>query len=189
MFYCGHWAAALVNSIEKEGGDIEDGIAVLNIFAAWVKNLPNGVFGTSAAKKAELLIREAMAKNGAISPARESAIRFFAMMVKKNKTGHLDAVVEEAKKLLDKKNGVIAASVESAFPIDEAVESRIREGIKKRTGAARVDLAWQHRPELIGGYRLRIGNEIIDASVRSQLRKLLAALQSSQTGLAADGGL
>jgi F-type H+-transporting ATPase subunit delta len=55
-------------------------------------------------------------------------------------------------------------------------ELRITEAIKKRTGALRIKLETQVNPELIGGYRLRIGDEIIDASVRSQLRRLESCL-------------
>ena len=181
MFHSGRWAAALINSIEKEGGEPEDGIEFLKVLAAWVKHLPGEVFGSYAAERAETLIRGVMIKTGTAEAARETAIRFFALMVKKNGIRHLDRVLGEAKKLLNKKHGVVSVTIESAFPADENTEARIREEIKKQTGAGRVDLARQINPDLIGGYRLRIGDEIIDSSVRSQLRELLAALQSGRT--------
>ena len=185
MFQSRHWAAALVNSLENEGRDVEDGIEIFKALASWAKKLPGEVFGSYAAGKAESLIREAM--TGAGSFSAETAIRFFALAVKKNKTRYLDSIAEEAKKILDKKRGVITASVEYAFPIDGHTESEMKEEIRKRTGAARVDLSAQVNAGLIGGYRLRIGDEIIDASIQSQLRKLLAALQSGQTGQAYGG--
>ena len=182
MFHSGHWAAALINSIERDGGDIEDGLEFFKVLASWVKKLPGEVSGSSAAQKLEKLVREGLAKSGVASPAPEAAIRFFVLMAKKNKIRHVDSVLEEAKKLLDKKRGVVAVSIEYAFPIDgsdaglaaakTADESRIKEEIKKRTAAARVDLTERFNADLIGGYRLRIGDEIMDASVRLQLRKL-----------------
>lgn len=39
-----------------------------------------------------------------------------------------------------------------------------------------MELTGQVKEELIGGYRLRIGDEIIDASIRSQLQKMEACL-------------
>ena len=182
MFHPGYWAAALMNSLEKSGGEIEEGVEILKALAWWVKNLPVEVFGNSPAEKAEMLVREVMTKAGVISPAGETAIRLFVLMVKKNKIRHLDLVIEEAKKLLDNKRGVIPVSIEYAFPVDEDVESRIKETIKKRTGAVRVDITGRIIPELIGGYRLRIGDEVIDASIRSQLRKLETCLATADGG-------
>ena len=172
MYHSGHWAAALINSLEREGGQIEDGIEFLSVLASWVKKLPGEVSGTLAAHKLEILVREGMAKTGAITPAREVVIRFLALVIKKNEVHHLDSVLEDARKLLDKKRGIVAVSVEYAFPIDGSAESRIKEEIKKQTAAARVDLTAYINADLIGGYRLRIGDEVIDASVSSQLRKL-----------------
>ena len=171
----------MINSLAGDGGDIDDGIEFLKLLAAWAKNLPGDVSGSYAARKTELLIREALTKAAAsggseVSPARETSIRFFALMIKKNNISHLDAVIEETKRLLDKKRGIIPASVEYAFPVSEDIKSRIEAEIKKRSAAARVDLTEQLNTGLIGGFRLRIGDEIIDASVRSQLHKLEACL-------------
>ena len=189
MFQTGHWAAALINSLEREGEEIEDSIAFLKVLSGWVKTLPGEVAGSHAAEKVESLIREAMAKTTATAAAladtkakssspNEIALRFFVLLVKKNNTHYLDLVIEEAKKILDKKRGIISVSVEYAFASDENVESFLKEEIKKRTGAAQVNLTGRVNAELIGGYRLRIGDEIIDASVRSQLRKLETSLSA-----------
>ena len=177
MFHSGHWAAAFIDSLEKEGEEIKEGIDILKILGAWAKNLPGEVFGSAAAEKVEQLIREVMPKT------EECAIRFLVLIIKKNKLRYLDSLIKEAEKLLDKKRGVVSASLEYAFPLDESTESRIKEGIKKRTGAAGVNMTGHLNAGLIGGYRLRIGDEIIDASVLSQLQKLQTALQSGLTTL------
>ena len=172
MFHPGHWAAALINSIEREGGEIEDGIEFFKALASWVKRLPGGTSGSYAAKKMEKLIRAELTKKGVfLSPGQEAALCAFLLAVQKNAVRHIDSVTEKANALLNKKRGVIAVSVEYAVPAGED-ESRIKEEIKKRSAAARVELTEHFNAELIGGYRLRIGDEIIDASVRSQLRKL-----------------
>ena len=192
MFHCGHWAAAFVSSIEKQGGEIEDGIDALGAMASWAKSLPGHVFGFSAAEKLEKLIREGIAKAAALSesgasPALEAAIRFLVLMVRKNALCHIDSVLDRARYLMNKKRGIVYAYLESAAPVTEDTEARIKEAIIKRSGAAGVDIRKQLNPELIGGYRLRIEDKIIDASVRFQLRKLMIALQSDKA-LAVDGG-
>jgi F-type H+-transporting ATPase subunit delta len=86
--------------------------------------------------------------------------------------------------LLDKKRGVLRATVECVSPIEDDFKIKIVEAIKKQTGAATVELKEQLNLSLIGGYRLRMGDEVIDASIRSQLRYLGTCLS---TGLAVAG--
>jgi len=187
MFHCGRWAEAFVNTLEKEGGDADEGLEFLKVLASWVKKLPGDVFGSYAAKMAETLAYDAMDKAGAVSAARETAVRFIALVIKKNRIRHIDGIVKKVKSILDKKRGIIEVSAEYAFPFDDVMEARIIEELKKQTGAARVELTGKVNPGLIGGYRLRIGDEIIDASIRLQLRKLLEVLQSGQADAAGGG--
>ena len=191
MFHPGHWAAAFINSLERE--DAEKGVQILKILAPWLKTLPGEVFGTLAAKKVEKLIRNALSEIGETSPAGETALRFLCLMVKKNKSRYIDSVIITADKIMDKEHGVIAVSLESAMPIGEEFESALKETLKKVSRADRVDLSKKLNPELIGGYRLKIGDSIIDASIRTQLEKLeihLSTLQeSSLQGSEAQGGI
>ena len=124
------------------------------------------------------------------SSAREIAIRFFQLLVMKKRIRHINLVITEIENISNIRRGIIAASVEYAFPFEPAAESNeqgpevhgsppekrfesvLCETIKKRTGASGIDLTARVNPDLIGGYRLKIGDEIIDASIRGQLRKM-----------------
>ena len=185
MFSPGHWAAAFINSTKELGGEAENGLDALMALVPWVKSLPDMVFGRSAAEKLEKSIREAAAAadpgETASSPALEAAVRFISLMARKNVICHIDLVIDEVKKTLDRKNGVVHVSLESALAPGED-EDRIKEKVKKRTGARVVHITGQIKPELIGGYRLRIGDELMDASIRSQLRKLETSLASGRGG-------
>jgi len=176
MFMGKQWASAFVNSFEKEGGDIEDSV---NLLKALADSLPVTVYGRAAVFKLEPLVRGALpeAKQG-----KETVIRFFLLMVKKNAVCHIDLIIGEIKKLLDKKSGIIKVIAEYAFEPGKEFISEIKEAIKKQTGAASVELTGQIKPELIGGYRLKIGDEIIDASVRRQLTEMEACLASVDGG-------
>jgi F-type H+-transporting ATPase subunit delta len=179
MFISKRWAAAFVNSFEKEDGNIEDGINTLKALADFADSLPGIVSGRAAAEMLEPLVRNAMTKAG---QEAETAVRFFLLMVKKNAVCHVDSIIEEIKKILDKKNGVIHAFAEYAHEPEKDFISEINQLIKKMTGAASVELTGQINPELIGGYRLKIGDEIIDASVRRQLQKMEACLAAGDGG-------
>ncbi|MDR2661876.1 MAG: F0F1 ATP synthase subunit delta [Treponema sp.] len=174
MFVSERWAAAFINS---QGPGAVEGLECLKILASWVKSLPGAVFGSSAAKRLENLAREQAGKTGS-SPAFEKAIRITALLVRKNLFRHIDAVIKEIEKILDKKQGIVPVILESAFPLEGGAEAGIREEVKRRIGAKEVRLEKKISPELIGGYRLHIGDELVDASVCLQLREMAAALSS-----------
>jgi len=179
MFISRQWASAFVNSIEKEGGDIEDGINTLKALTEFADSLPGEVSGRAAAIMLEPLVRNAITK---AKQGQETVVRFFLLMVKKNVICHAGSIINEIKRILDKQSGVIKVLAEYAFEPEKDLISDLKELVKKRTGAAGVELTGQINAELIGGYRLKIGDEIIDASVRRQLQKMEACLA------AVDGG-
>ena len=179
MFVSKQWAAAFVNSYGKESSDFESGIGTLKILANFAASLQGLVFGKAASTVLEPLVRNAMAKAGL---TQETTVRFFLLMVKKNAIRHTDSIIGEIRKILDKKNGAIKVSAEYAFEPEKDLLSEINATIKKMTGAASVELTGQINKELIGGYRLRIGDEIIDASVRRQLQKMEACLAAGDGG-------
>ena len=181
MFVAKSWAAAFINSFEKEGVEFEDGLTTLMALSHGV-SMGGAFSGRAAAEELEPLIRSAITKTGTISSAEEIAVRFFLLMVKKNKVRYKDSVIREINNILDKKRGVVAASVEYAFTPKEEFESCIKEAIRKRTGAAKVNLTGKVSPELIGGYRLRIGDEVIDASILYQLHRMKDSLTAGNGG-------
>jgi len=181
MFAKRSWAEAFINSIEKEGGEIEEGLNTLIALASGELNL---ISGSSASEKLNTLIMKKMVTLGSPSGAQIIAIRFFLLMIKKNVMRHTTQIIGEIKKTLDRKRGIVEASIEYAQidAITPADESRIKEAVKKWTKAAEVNLKGQLKTDLIGGYKLRIGDEVIDASISCQLRKMEACLSSGTCG-------
>jgi F-type H+-transporting ATPase subunit delta len=181
MFNPEPWATAFINSLEMRGVKTEDGIEVLRALAPIIATMPGAVFGRSAAEKMETLIREAMAKTETASDATEIVARFLVLMVRKKTIRHINAVIVEINKIWDRRNGIVRAYLEYAFPRkvhfeNDDFEGRVKNAVRKKTGAAAVELQAWTNAGLIGGYRLRIGDELIDASVRAQLMKLEACL-------------
>lgn len=73
--------------------------------------------------------------------------------------------------------GVQDALVTSAFPLDADAKSRLIGDLEARFGI-RLNVSVEIDPELIGGVRIAIGDEVIDASVRGKLATMAAALQN-----------
>jgi F-type H+-transporting ATPase subunit delta len=79
--------------------------------------------------------------------------------------------------LKDAHEGVKDALVSSAFPIDDETLARLINDLEIRF-KSKVKATVQIDPELIGGVKIAVGDEVIDASVRGKLAAMAAALQN-----------
>ncbi len=80
----------------------------------------------------------------------------------------------------DLKNGVEGvqeAQIVSAFPIDAAAQANLVAGLEKRFHC-RIQATVSVDPELIGGVRIAVGDQVIDASVRGKLAQMATALKN-----------
>jgi F-type H+-transporting ATPase subunit delta len=72
---------------------------------------------------------------------------------------------------------VLDAQVSSAYPLSDEQVADIRGTLEARYGR-KVDVSVMLDPELIGGVSIRIGDEVMDASVRGKLAQLAASLMN-----------
>jgi F-type H+-transporting ATPase subunit delta len=77
--------------------------------------------------------------------------------------------------LVNANSGVADALIQSAFPIDAALLADVVGSLEKRFGCKlnpKVELV----PELIGGIRVVVGDEVLDTSVKARLEQMKVAL-------------
>lgn len=72
--------------------------------------------------------------------------------------------------------GVKDARIESAFPLDGAPLDNLVADLERRF-QCRINAAVKVDPELIGGVRIAVGDEVIDASVRGKLAAMATVLK------------
>ena len=92
--------------------------------------------------------------------------------------GRLAALPEIAAQyhtLVNATTGVSDAVVESAYPIDGALLADVVATLEKRFGR-KLNARLEVRPELIGGIRAVVGDEVLDTSVRARLEQMKVAL-------------
>lgn len=66
---------------------------------------------------------------------------------------------------------LLAVEITSAVPLDSEAAKRIGDEIGQRTGRT-VELTQQVDADLVGGLTLRVGNQILDSSIRNRLETL-----------------
>jgi F-type H+-transporting ATPase subunit delta len=92
--------------------------------------------------------------------------------------GRLAALPEIASQyhtLVNARSGVSDAVVESAFAIDPAQLAEVKASLEKRFGR-KLNTSVVVKPELIGGIRVVVGDEVLDTSVRARLEQMKTAL-------------
>jgi F-type H+-transporting ATPase subunit delta len=72
--------------------------------------------------------------------------------------------------------GRLHAVVSSAFALTPKQQQQIQADLAQHYGKP-VDIEVRVDPELIGGVKIAVGDDVIDASVRSKLAKMAAALK------------
>jgi ATP synthase F1 delta subunit len=106
-----------------------------------------------------------------LDDADEHFTRFLGLLAEKHRMPIVYRVRTAFEELWADENRLLEASVTSAVELDESVVRRIGEQIEQQTGR-RVDLTSEVDPDVLGGLVVRVGNTIMDASVRSRLERL-----------------
>jgi F-type H+-transporting ATPase subunit delta len=65
-------------------------------------------------------------------------------------------------------------TVESAVALDDASRQRVADSLAKAHGP-NLSISYNVNPELIGGLRIRVGNDVLDGSVQGRLTRLANA--------------
>jgi len=104
-----------------------------------------------------------------ISPAMLNLLKLLA---DRQRIGMLDAVLERFLELYRELRGITLAYVTSATALSEQQQDKLTEKVKTVAGTTAVDIDLSVDPALIGGFVVRLGSQVIDASLRGQVRRL-----------------
>lgn len=101
---------------------------------------------------------------------------FLFLVQERNRLSCLPAIFANYSTLADQLSGIVRAVVTSALPLDEARTGEIKSALEKSTGK-KVILKVEIDPALIGGVVTKIGDKVLDGSVKTQLTRIEDILQ------------
>jgi F-type H+-transporting ATPase subunit delta len=113
---------------------------------------------------------------GVAKSALPDAAKNFLRTVLEN--GRLEALPEIANQFRVLKNaqgGLSDATVFSAFPMDASALADVSSMLEKRFGR-KLNFVIEVQPELIGGIRVVVGDEVLDTSIKARLEQMKLAL-------------
>lgn len=82
------------------------------------------------------------------------------------------AILSKVQSLIDIDTGITRATVSSPRKLEKSSISEITEALKKRYGSKEVVFNELLAPDLIGGIKIEVGDEVIDASLKGKVKKL-----------------
>ncbi len=103
----------------------------------------------------------------------EVTLKFLDLVLEKDREKELPEITEQFLRLVDEKRGVVRLEVSSAVPFSEEQQERLRGHLENFTGK-RVIPRFRIDPSILGGFVVRLDDQIIDASVARQLELLRA---------------
>jgi F-type H+-transporting ATPase subunit delta len=103
---------------------------------------------------------------------------FLKLLVDKGRILFLEGIGKQYLARLRELNQTVLAEVTSAVPLSEAQLQTVREKVQAMSSARQVEIETKIDADLIGGVILKVGSQVIDASLRGQLRRLGIRLNS-----------
>jgi F-type H+-transporting ATPase subunit delta len=104
---------------------------------------------------------------------------FVMLLVDKRRIIFLSAIAQQYLERLRELNHTVLAEVRAAKELSEDQKQKIRDRVKAMTNAQEVELKTQLEPSLLGGVIIKVGSQVVDASLRGQLRRMGMRLAQS----------
>ena len=111
------------------------------------------------------------------TPLPENGKNFLRTVLENGRLSVVPVIAEQFRALMNARSGSSDAIVYSAFPIDDQALAGVSDALQKRFGR-KLNLSVQLEPELIGGIRVVVGDEVLDTSVKARLEQMKVALSA-----------
>ena len=107
----------------------------------------------------------------AVVDADDALTNFLDVLIENHRIPAIFRIRREFERLWQEHNKLLPVEVTSAIELDPATVKEIGNRIGQQTGR-RVELTSSVDPDILGGIVLRVGNSILDASIRNRLESL-----------------
>lgn len=106
-------------------------------------------------------------------------LNFLMLLVDRGRILVLPEICENYQTLLRELRQTVLAEVTSAVELNDGQKEAIKQKVRETTQANDVELVTRVDPGLLGGVVIKVGSQIIDASLQGQLRRIGVKLGAS----------
>jgi len=107
----------------------------------------------------------------ALVDADPTLVNFLELLIEKHRMPVIFRTRRQYETLWDVEHRLLPVEVTSAVALDPAVAEELGSRIREQTGQ-NVELTSKVDPDVLGGIVLRVGNSILDASIKNRLQQL-----------------
>jgi F-type H+-transporting ATPase subunit delta len=158
---------------EQYNSELESVVELFDTQEAFEKALTNPLYNKNDRKKVLMAVLEATD----LSAIMKS---FLTLLFDKGRIGFLREIASYYRDLADELKGVIKASIVSATELSSDAVEKIKGALSKKTGK-NIVLNVEQDPSLIGGVVTKIGDLVLDGSVKTQLINMRETLKKGES--------
>lgn len=158
---------------EKYREELESFTMLLSEQKSLEAAINNPLYDTSARKKVLEKIVEKLELSDVVCS-------FLLLLFDKGRIGFIGSIYEFYKKFADELKGVVRAGLVSATPLSSDAVEKIKAAISNRVGK-QVILDVEQDPSLIGGIVTKIGDLVLDGSIKTQLLNMRETLKRGES--------
>jgi len=173
------YARTLLGMVEAKGGKEAafDTLGELEGILDVARSLP--AFGEFLSSRVVSVDRRSTSLSKVLGGrVNELTLRFVQVVNRKGRLNHLPAITAAFDQLVQERFGRVEVDVYTAEAMDTGTQSRVRDRLA--TALKKEVVMHPYTEEaMIGGMKIRVGDQYIDASVATQLRRMRDKLQTS----------
>lgn len=118
----------------------------------------------------------------------EDMVGFLVVAVTKGRFSEVRAILDYFLERVKEYQGIGTACVVSAVELNEKWKSKVEEKLLSTTSYHKMEISYQVDPGLIGGLMIRIGDRVIDTSIKHKLDQMKEKLLKISLELEKEGG-
>jgi len=174
------YAKALFNLAREEGKIEQYGEELAGLVQLFDTNpeLANVIQSPLYPEAAREAIFASIATSANLTPIMKSLMN---LLIEKKRVVNLAEIKDYYMGLIDEHANVARAKISAAVELDEKAVQQVAASLEKLTGK-KIVVDLHQDPELIGGLVARIGDLVLDGSVRTQLFNIRETLKRGELG-------
>jgi len=107
--------------------------------------------------------------SGKVTP---TFLNFMKLLAERQRIGFLDSLLERLLELYRQQRNIALATVTSATDLNEDQQADLLQKVQSIAGTDNLEINLKIDPALIGGFVVKVGSKVIDASLAGQVRSL-----------------
>jgi F-type H+-transporting ATPase subunit delta len=123
--------------------------------------------------------RQAMVEELLDGKAHPQTVQLISFVVGSGKAHQLPDIIARLLDLVAEEQNKVVAEVRTAAPLSDAQKTALADALGKATGKL-VSLKASVDPSVIGGVWAKVGDEVVDGTVRTRLDRIREGLQRAQ---------